>query len=309
MSLTDGFQSRGRREGAQVQEIARTVLEGAGFRITDRNVVAESGVTINYQALDRADQMWCFDVTGSFTSDRAGLRRTDTVWKALGRASVLSAGGFTNTVLLTTNLPERDSVGHRALQAASETYFDALEMLSANGKKRLAVYASGKLALPLPAFRDAAQIYPSLARSRRTDLTIASVAIDEIEQPLPELFEPIAKTELAYKIEVVVPSLDSAGEPIRAPERERVAHQLESELSGHAGGCTTLQALGSWIDPIGGVMHEEVHVVGAYAETPFPQELIDRAVVLILDSLNQHTAAVVVDHKMNLFSRGGVDGG
>ena len=96
---------------------------------------------VNFIAVDDAGKEWYFDVSGAFTSKRAGLIRTDTMWKTLGRANVLHQAGIERLVLLTTNLPKADSSGHCALTAASQTFFDAIEMLTSEGKARLTLCA------------------------------------------------------------------------------------------------------------------------------------------------------------------------
>ena len=142
----ESFQSRAVREGKQAKEIARAVLEDCGFVdiVEDRRM--GSGVEVNFVARDRDGQDWYFDVSGAFTSTRAGLRRTDTLWKALGKAGVLHSGEFAPRplVFLTTDLPPRGSAGDAALRAArGKIYFDAIEMLSPAGQERLAGYAAG----------------------------------------------------------------------------------------------------------------------------------------------------------------------
>jgi hypothetical protein len=48
------------------------------------------GVEVNFAARDASGgHTWYFDVSGGFTSSRPGLKRTDTLWKALGKAAVL----------------------------------------------------------------------------------------------------------------------------------------------------------------------------------------------------------------------------
>lgn len=143
----EDFQSRATREGKAAQKLAEEVLVEAGFTITDRNQrIPKTGVTVNFVARDTEDAMWFFDVSGAFTSHRGGLLRTDTVWKSLGRAHALrgrmSAG--TPLVLLTTNLPRRQSEGDTALRAAGpDAFFDAIEMLSDEARDRLELYAKG----------------------------------------------------------------------------------------------------------------------------------------------------------------------
>jgi modification methylase len=96
--------------------------------------------------VDAVGRRWFFDVSGAFTSTRAGLRRTDTLWKALGKASVLKASGLRSyrLVFLTTDLPSHSSAGGQALRAAhGATFHDAIEMLSPQGQERLSSYAAG----------------------------------------------------------------------------------------------------------------------------------------------------------------------
>jgi DNA modification methylase len=156
----DDFQARATREGKAAQEIAKAVLERAGFQIVGRNVKARGlGVTINLVALDLEGQAWNFDVTGAFTTTRGGLLRTDSLWKALGRASVLAHNDYGPleakgaVVLLTSHLPRPGSDGDRALRKAGPTaFFDAVEMLSDEGQLRLAAYAAGGAVRPQPGF-------------------------------------------------------------------------------------------------------------------------------------------------------------
>lgn len=141
-----GFQARAVRDGKKAQDLARAVLDFAGFTdITDK-MPARDGVELNFMATDTKGRLWYFDVSGAFTSARAGLKRTDTLWKALGRASVWNSGvdGLIPIVFLTTDLPTRGSAGHLALRAArGHTFVDAIEMQSDQHFERLARYAEG----------------------------------------------------------------------------------------------------------------------------------------------------------------------
>jgi site-specific DNA-methyltransferase (adenine-specific) len=141
----ESFQSRAVREGRKAKEIARAVLEDCGFSRIVENRRMRSGVEADFVAQDRHGEAWYFDVSGAFTSTRAGLRRTDTLWRALGKAAVLSSELAPRPlVLLTTDLPARGSAGDAALRAArGEIYFDALEMLSPQSQERLRQYAAG----------------------------------------------------------------------------------------------------------------------------------------------------------------------
>jgi hypothetical protein len=140
------FQARAVRDGKKAQDLAREVLDIAGFTDISDKMPTRNGVELNFMAVDAKGKRWYFDVSGAFTSARAGLRRTDTLWKALGRASVLNAGsdGPIPIIFLTTDLPPLRSAGHQALRAArGRTFVDAVEMQSSEHFARLAEYASG----------------------------------------------------------------------------------------------------------------------------------------------------------------------
>jgi DNA modification methylase len=146
--LDEDFQSRATREGKAAQKLAEQVLVDAGFKITERNHrIPKTGVTINFQATDKQGDAWFFDVSGAFTSHRGGLLRTDTVWKSLGRANAIRGRlprDMPPIVFLTTHLPRRPSEGDTALRAAGpDAFFDAVEMLSDEGRARLEQYAQG----------------------------------------------------------------------------------------------------------------------------------------------------------------------
>jgi site-specific DNA-methyltransferase (adenine-specific) len=141
------FQRKATEEGKAAQAIAEKVLVGAGFRIIGRNArIRGLGMTMNFVAVDQRDEEWYFDVSGAFSSARGGLRRTDTLWKSLGRAHVLanSEKQTTPVVLFTSHLPRPGTDGDRALHAATaDAFFDALEMYDEADQARLAAYARG----------------------------------------------------------------------------------------------------------------------------------------------------------------------
>ena len=141
------YQARAVREGQKAEEIAEAVLKDCNFTVTEENVRMRSGVEVNLAATDALGEQWYIDVSGAFTSARAGLRRTDTVWKALGKAAVLRlelGDRLPRLLLLTTDLPPRGSAGFAALKKArGELFVDVLEMLDLEAQDRLRQYASG----------------------------------------------------------------------------------------------------------------------------------------------------------------------
>lgn len=144
----DDFQSRAVREGRQAKYLAERLLEETGFtNIRADQKLKHLGVEVNFVAADQAGQDWVFDVSGAFTSSRAGLKRTDTLWKALGKAAVLHQGGATDgvrLVLLTTDAPTPGSAGDKALRVVKgpgKPIFDVIELLNSDDQATLQRYA------------------------------------------------------------------------------------------------------------------------------------------------------------------------
>ncbi len=136
------------RHGSSAPRLAEAVLGEAGFTVTERNHrVPKTGVSVSLVAADSGGRTWLFDVVGPLTRHRDGMQRTETVWKALGRASALNGRGRSGAppvVFLTTSLPRRRSEGDTALRAAGPTaFFDAVDVLSTEGRGRLQRYAKG----------------------------------------------------------------------------------------------------------------------------------------------------------------------
>ncbi len=155
------FQARATHRGKVAQDIARKVLEDAGFTIVKKGYRPRGlGVQFNFLVDDAGGRQWYVDVTGAFTTTRGGLLRTDAVWKALGRALVLrqelereGLDGPPRLLLLTSHLPRPGSEGDKALHAAGpSSFWDAIEMLSDEGRSRLSAYATGTVDRPLPGF-------------------------------------------------------------------------------------------------------------------------------------------------------------
>jgi hypothetical protein len=142
------YQARAVKEGRKAEEIADAVLRDCGFSDIEKNKRFRSGVEVNMTARDTTGKLWYVDVSGAFTSARAGLRRTDTMWKALGKAAVLrlELGDKTpSLLLLTTDLPPRGSAGFAALRKArGDLFIDVLEMRDEAAQERLRMYAEGE---------------------------------------------------------------------------------------------------------------------------------------------------------------------
>ena len=145
-SPDEDFQSRAVREGRAAKEIARSIIEAAGFTDIQKDQHQPGGVEVNFSARDGRGKLWFFDVTGSFTSHRAGLKRTDTLWKALGKAAVLREVSNTPLVLLTTDAPVRGA-GAEALKQVvgpKKPIYAVIEMLKPTGLDLLTALYEGK---------------------------------------------------------------------------------------------------------------------------------------------------------------------
>lgn len=152
------FQARAVREGRQARELAEVLLRACGLENIRTEVKPRGlGILLNFVATDQTGEDWAFDVSGAFTSNRAGLRRTDTLWKSLGKAGVLHESQIQNgghvmpLVLLTTDGPAKGTAGHQALRVMrgeGRPIFDLVELLNDEDQKRLRAYATyGRRAL------------------------------------------------------------------------------------------------------------------------------------------------------------------
>lgn len=145
-------QARAIREGRAAKEIAEQLLIACGFADIRRDVKPRGlGIALSFVATDETGGEWAFDVSGAFTSNRNGLRRSDTLWKALGKAAVhhedqsKKKGASTPLVLLTTDAPAKGTAGQqslRAIRGPDSPVFDVIELLNDEDQTRLRAYAT-----------------------------------------------------------------------------------------------------------------------------------------------------------------------
>src|SRR5262249_7010585 len=77
-------------DGERALSLAARVLGADGFEAAARQRrIARTGVVVDLVACDAHGDEWYFAVAGSSTMFRAGLLRTDDVWRALGRAHAI----------------------------------------------------------------------------------------------------------------------------------------------------------------------------------------------------------------------------
>jgi hypothetical protein len=140
---------QGLRDGLQAKELAGLLLETCGFSDVRADVKCSgSAIEAHLVAADATGAPWLFEVAGSLTAGRSGLRRSDTLWRSLGRAAVLAQVLPAHPlVILTTDRPPASSGPGKALgtlTGAGRPVFDVVELLDPAGHERLRGYAKGR---------------------------------------------------------------------------------------------------------------------------------------------------------------------
>jgi DNA modification methylase len=138
-----------------INTLVENELVAAGFHIAGRDRrVGKSGPIVAIEATDALGGSWLFDVSGALTSARTGLHRTETAWRAAGRAVfIANSGSARRLILVTSHLPKRSSEADAAIRSlGTSTLFDAMELGSPEGRARLTRYASGTCTVPAEGF-------------------------------------------------------------------------------------------------------------------------------------------------------------
>jgi site-specific DNA-methyltransferase (adenine-specific) len=143
----DDEQAKAVREGRQAKELAAVLLTDCGFTDVRTDVKPRGlGITLTFVATDQQGNDWAFDVSGAFTTNRAGLKRADTLWKSLGKAAVLhESDAAMPLVLLTTDAPTRGTAGRKALdvmRGPDRPIVDVIELLNTDDHSKLRAYAT-----------------------------------------------------------------------------------------------------------------------------------------------------------------------
>ncbi|HEU5003572.1 MAG TPA: site-specific DNA-methyltransferase [Actinomycetota bacterium] len=103
--------------GHAARDVARAALVAAGFRQVT-GPVRLGGIEIALGARDATGTEWLFEVAGGFTSTRPGLRRTEALWKVLGKAAVVrEVAPSARFGVLAAGLPEPGSSAAASLKA------------------------------------------------------------------------------------------------------------------------------------------------------------------------------------------------
>ncbi len=149
-------------EGASVAALARAAIEDAGFvDIRADRRLRGLGLAVSFTANDVTGRTWYFDLAGPNSAYRGGMARSETVWRTLGRAHVMSVNDVTPLVVLTTQLPRAGTELDRALRAPGPgAIFDAVDLLAPEAVARLTSYASGGSRAPRAGFWTTSDLAP-----------------------------------------------------------------------------------------------------------------------------------------------------
>jgi site-specific DNA-methyltransferase (adenine-specific) len=135
---------------AKAIDVARDLLEAAGFTVAPKKRKLPGGLVVDLDARDANGDEWVALVIGGYTAARTGLRRTDVLHRTIGEAAAISEFGTRRRVLvLTTDLPAPKSAGFRALQSArGRAFVDVFELGAPGVAERLTSYAAGGVDAP-----------------------------------------------------------------------------------------------------------------------------------------------------------------
>ena len=104
------FQAAAGIQGRQFAEQCDTLLTHLGFVLQGRRVLTEVGVEIDQEAVSPTGAAVWFEYKGSIQGHRPGLRRTDTLKKAIANGALLRAvPDAAPYVVITSHLPEAGS--------------------------------------------------------------------------------------------------------------------------------------------------------------------------------------------------------
>ena len=119
------FQASAGIQGRQFAEQCDTLLTHLGFELKGRRILAEVGVEIDQEAVSPTGRLVWFEYQGSVQGSRPGLRRTDTLKKAIANGALLRAlADPAPYVVVTSHLPEAGS-GAAMLAAAQRLMYFA----------------------------------------------------------------------------------------------------------------------------------------------------------------------------------------
>jgi DNA modification methylase len=137
------FYSQAIGNGLAAKEVALHTLQQCGFSDITTKARLSVGIEVDFRARGNAEEDFIFLVAGSLTSNRGGLKRSDVLWRCLGKATAIAASEpNSRVVLLTTAMPERSSANFKAMDASLDgPVFDVIDLFDAASREVLGQYA------------------------------------------------------------------------------------------------------------------------------------------------------------------------
>ena len=115
---SSAFQASAGEQGRRFAEQCNAFLSGRGWHVGGPLRLVEVGVEIDAVATSPGGDVVWFEYKGSVQGTRPGLRRTDTLKKAIANGALLSGLELARPyIVMTSHLPERGS-GDAMLQTA-----------------------------------------------------------------------------------------------------------------------------------------------------------------------------------------------
>jgi site-specific DNA-methyltransferase (adenine-specific) len=146
-SAGESATARSIRDGRAAKDVAHEALAQAGFTGIEAGVPLPGGLSVTFRAADDAGRPWLFDVPGGFTSTRPGLRRTEVLWRTLGKAAVLhEVDEKTPFVVLAAGLPAAGTEGAHALRPVTgpgKAITAVVDLTDPSDVERLVAFAQG----------------------------------------------------------------------------------------------------------------------------------------------------------------------
>ena len=112
------------KQGLSAKEWGQALVQWCGFEIVQKNrKIPRLGIDVSFELADTKGNRYLADVVGTFEGQRTGLARTDLLWMALGKASVIHAHASRSEeavsyiyILLATQKPAERSTGDKILK-------------------------------------------------------------------------------------------------------------------------------------------------------------------------------------------------
>lgn len=118
------FQAAAGIQGRQFAEQCDTLLTHLGYTLRGRRVLPEVGVEVDQEAVSPSGRVVWFEYKGSVQGLRPGLRRTDTLKKAIANGALIRGlADPTPYVVVTSHLPEAGAGAAMLAQALRLGFF------------------------------------------------------------------------------------------------------------------------------------------------------------------------------------------